>query len=201
MLIDYYARSEGADVKCSSSDPSVDSKIYLMLPYIERFVAETSTCKSVDCYLIKLDSLIYRIEDYFGRERALIVFDKMLKCEEIRESLRPLAGYASEAERLVLSDPRHKLTRKYRDLILTTLKELEPMEKPLGVIRPPLIRIERGEETVEPRRFKPPITPHIQEPTHISGRGTMRKKLIVIIAFLILAAVLVSLALLFRPLY
>jgi len=123
-------------MKCLSQGALLPQEVYSLLPYIENFVKEASLCKSVDGYLTMLDTLLYSIEDYYGRGRARSIVEKIFECDEIRNALRPLINYIDKVEQLALSDPRHNTTRRYLDLIIETLKSQEPVEKSLEVIRP-----------------------------------------------------------------
>jgi hypothetical protein len=176
-------------MKCLSPDPSVSPQVYIISPYIKKFVVGVSTSRTIDGYLTKLDSLIYVIEDYFGEETASMVVGDVLRCEEVRESLRPLAGHVREVERLVLSDPRHKLSRKHIDLILATLEELTPVGEPLDAIRPPIFEVE--EESVEkPRVTTPPIAAYAWDSTRSGRRGSWPGVSVKVVVLLILVAVL-----------
>jgi hypothetical protein len=123
-------------MKCLSQGALLPQEVYSLLPYIENFVKEASLRKSVDGYLTILDTLLYTVEDYYGRGRARSIVEKIFECDEIREALRPLINYVDKVEQLALSDPRHSTTRRYFDLIIETLKSQKPIEKSLEVIRP-----------------------------------------------------------------
>jgi hypothetical protein len=84
------------------------------------------------------------VEDYYGREKAGKIVEKILECEELREALRPLANYIDEVKELA-SNVRHAPTLRYLDILLKTLKELEPVDKLLEVTKSK--RVESLDET------------------------------------------------------
>jgi len=121
-------------MKCLIPDSRVPQDIYPFLQFIRSFTKETPLYRTIDGYLTKLDTLFYSVEDYYGREKASKVVEKILECEELREALRPLANYINEVEELA-SNVRHAPTLRYLDILLKTLKELEPADKLLEVTK------------------------------------------------------------------
>jgi hypothetical protein len=131
-------------MKCLTPDSRVLQDIYPFLQFIRNFAKEAPLYRTIDGYLTKLDTLFYTVEDYYGREKASKIVEKILECEELREALRPLANYIDEVEKLA-SNVRHAPTLRYLDILLKTLKELEPVDKPLEVTKSK--RVESLDET------------------------------------------------------
>lgn len=155
-------------MKCLSEDIVSLEEIYPFLLYIKILVKEAPLYTSIDGYLTKLDTLFYSVEDYYGRGKAREIVKAILECDELREALRPLANYISEVEKLVLNDPRHLPTRRYLDLLIKTLKRIEPLEKPLEITRP---------RTLEPSRAEPHyIQMHVAELPRFELEEQMRNR-------------------------
>jgi hypothetical protein len=121
-------------MKCLTPDSRVSPDIYPFLQFIRNFAKEAHLYRTIDGYLTKLDTLFYSVEDYYGREKAGKIVEEILECEELREALRPLANYINEVKELA-SNVRHAPTLRYLDILLKTLKELEPVDKLLEVTR------------------------------------------------------------------
>jgi hypothetical protein len=121
-------------MKCLTPDSRVPPHIYPFLQFTRNFAKEAPLYRTIDGYLTKLDTLFYSVEDYYGREKAGKIIEKILECEELREALRPLANYINEVEELA-SNVRHAPTLRYLDILLKTLKELEPVDKLLEVTK------------------------------------------------------------------
>ena len=131
-------------MKCLTLDSRVPQDIYPFLQFIRNFAIEAPSYRTIDGYLTKLDTLFYTVEDYYGREKAGKIVEKILECEELREALRPLANYIDEVKELA-SNVRHAPTLRYLDILLKTLKELEPVGKLLEVTKSK--RVESLDET------------------------------------------------------
>jgi hypothetical protein len=131
-------------MKCFTPDSRVPQDIYPFLQFIRNFAIEAPSYRTIDGYLTKLDTLFYTVEDYYGREKAGKIVEKILECEELREALRPLANYIDEVKELA-SNVRHAPTLRYLDILLKTLKELEPVDKLLEVTKSK--RVESLDET------------------------------------------------------
>jgi len=53
-------------MKCLNIDFNADPDLFKASDSIRLFVNDASTCKSVDSYLVKLDTLIVSVEETFG---------------------------------------------------------------------------------------------------------------------------------------
>jgi hypothetical protein len=131
-------------MKCLNIDFSADPDLFKASDSIRLFVNDASTCKSVNCYLMKLDTLIISVEETFGN-KANEVFGKILMCSEVRDSLRPLVEYIEEVKNLSLTDPRHRPVKRYINLLTTTLETLQSTSEKLEITRPPTFQIEQEE--------------------------------------------------------
>jgi len=134
-------------VECLSIDYRTDPDLFTASDFIRLFVNDASTCKSVDCYLMKLDTLIISVEETFGN-KADEVFRRILLCSEVRDTLRPLAEHIEVVEHLALTDPRHRPVKRYINLLTATLKTLQPTSKVLEITRPPTHEIEQKEREI-----------------------------------------------------
>jgi hypothetical protein len=76
-------------LKCSSITLREDPEIYTLMPFIERFVVEVERCNTIDCYLIKLATLVDSVKEHFPRERTRRVLEKIMKCDEVQDSMSP----------------------------------------------------------------------------------------------------------------
>lgn len=134
-------------MKCSSITLREDPEIYTLTPFIEKFVVEVERCSTIDCYLIKLATLVDSIKEHFPRERTRRVLEKIMKCDEVRDSMSPLANYSNITIEIITRDPRHASLRSYIDIITTTLQGIKPKYKQLEVTREPTYRIEEWEKS------------------------------------------------------
>jgi len=134
-------------VECLNIDYRIDPDLFTASDFIRLFVNDASTCKSIDCYLMKLDTLIISIEETFGN-KANEVFRRILLCSEVRDTLKPLAEHIEVVEHLALTDPRHRPVKRYINLLIATLKTLQPTSKILEVTRPPTHEIEQKEREI-----------------------------------------------------
>ena len=64
-------------MKCSSITLREDPEIYTLTPFIEKFVVEVERCSTIDCYLIKLVTLVDSIKEHFPHERTRRVLEKI----------------------------------------------------------------------------------------------------------------------------
>jgi hypothetical protein len=64
-------------LKCSSITLREDPEIYTLTPFIEKFVVEVERCSTIDCYLIKLATLVDSIKEHFPHERTRRVLEKI----------------------------------------------------------------------------------------------------------------------------
>ena len=137
-------------MECLNIDYRADPDLFTALDSIRLFVSGVSTCKSIDCYLMKLDTLIITVEEIFGN-KANEVFRKILLCSEVRDSLGPLAEHIGVVESLALTDPRHRPVKRYLNLLIATLETLQSTSKILEITRPPTYKIEREEREIKSR--------------------------------------------------
>jgi hypothetical protein len=134
-------------VECLNIDYRADPDLFTASDFIRLFINDASTCKSVDCYLMKLDTLIIGVEETFGN-KANEVFRRILLCSEVRDTLRPLAEHIEVVEHLALTDPRHRPVKRYINLLTATLKTLQPTSRILEITRPPTHEIEQKEREI-----------------------------------------------------
>jgi len=143
-LLNIVFNDEGAKIimKCSSIDPHEDFDIFIIEGHIKEFLIGTSFCTTVDCFLMKIGTLFGRIEDDFGLEKSEKVVSKVLKCDEVREALRPLRNYIAPAEKMIMEDPRHARLQRYLPLLIPNIMELAPIKMRLEMKREPLSQLE-----------------------------------------------------------
>lgn len=122
---------------------------------IQVLAEELRYSKSVDGYLVKLSSLVYDLEDYYGDvKKARELFEKILKHPLIVNELKALSCYKDVVEAGIQRDPRIKKLREYADILTRTLSEIPcKEEKQLSISREATFRVEE----VEVRREKRPL--------------------------------------------
>jgi len=175
-------------MECLNIDYRADPDLFTALDSIRLFISEASTCKSIDCYLMKLSTLINSVEETFGN-KAEEVFRKILLCNEVRDSLRPLVEHIEVVESLALTDPRHRPVKRYMNLLITTLGTLQSTSKILEITRPPTYKIEQEEQEIKSQQVqfekrynttpvelasKPSIGPteeYTSPPVHLEGKA------------------------------
>jgi predicted mannosyl-3-phosphoglycerate phosphatase (HAD superfamily) len=69
-----------------------------------------------------------------------------MKCDEVKDSISPLAYYSNITIEIITREPRHASPRSYIDIITTTLQGIKPKYKQLEVSREPTYRIEEWEK-------------------------------------------------------
>ena len=179
-------------MKCSSITLREDPEIYTLTPFIEKFVVEVEKCSTIDCYLIKLATLVDSIKEHFPHERARRVLEKIMKCDEVQDSLSPLAYYRDIAIEIITRDPRHASLRSYIDIIATTLQGIKPKYKQLEVTREPTYRIEKGskEAIVAPRTRRESIGSMREQDVekHVERKTSNFANLLKIVAVIIVAS-------------
>jgi hypothetical protein len=179
-------------LKCSSITLREDPEIYTLTPFIEKFVVEVEKCSTIDCYLIKLATLADSIKEHFPHERARRVLEKIMKCDEVQDSLSPLAYYRDIAIEIITRDPRHASLRSYIDIIATTLQGIKPKYKQLEVTREPTYRIEKGskEAIVAPRTRRESIGSMREQDVekHVERKTSNFANLLKIVAVIIVAS-------------
>ncbi len=120
------------------------SKRIVIESLAEKFSRSVSYCRSVDCFLTKISTLVDDVEDlarYLGVSTVHLL-DQVLT--HASEALKPLNGYRDEVE-LMLSTPRYKHLSRYTQIILSHIGEGKPSVK-LETIRPSTSALEREGE-------------------------------------------------------
>jgi hypothetical protein len=182
-------------LKCSSITLREDPEIYTLTPFIEKFVVEVERCSTIDCYLIKLATLVDSVKEHFPRERTRRVLEKIMKCDEVQDSISPLAYYSNITIEIITRDPRHASLRSYIDIITTTLQSIKPKYKQLEVTREPTYRIEEWEKSskeaiVALRTQRENIGPMREQEVekHVGRKTSNYANLLKIIAVIIIAS-------------
>lgn len=165
-------------------NPAIDRVILMLTQVIRNFVTESRYVRSVDGFLIILGTLVSEAEELASMLglSSEDVLKRVFGCIEVSEALRPLARYASDVERIITADPRHRSLRPYLQLIQSHLSNLSPALVELTISRPPLDIIEKIEED-EKHEFlqhyfkKRPVVPwgRIQDATDIFEPGDSRR--------------------------
>uniref|UniRef100_A0A7C4BDF5 Uncharacterized protein n=1 Tax=Ignisphaera aggregans TaxID=334771 RepID=A0A7C4BDF5_9CREN len=179
-------------MKCLSTHVS-DNDILIAQRSVEMFVNEAKNLSTVDGCLIKLATLVLRLEDVWrDKSRSRKAFEKILMCDEVRDSLRPLTRYTDIVEYLISTNPRYKPLATYADPLLAVLRELEPSEEVLEVTRPATFYIEHAE--AEHQKPQTQASAHVQIPVKVwKRRRGRRKQLAIGVAVALLIALLVVL--------
>jgi len=182
-------------LKCSSITLREDPEIYTLTPFIEKFVVEVERCSTIDCYLIKLATLVDSAKEHFPRERTRRVLEKIMKCDEVQDSMSPLAYYSNITIEIITRDPRHAPLRNYIDIITTTLQGIKPKYKQLEVTREPTYRIEEWEKSskeaiVSLRTQRENIGPMREQEVekHVERKTSNFANLLKIVAVIIIAS-------------
>ncbi len=152
-----------------------------------------SYVRTVDGFLIKLGSLILKIEDYCsgGSCDPEELLNDVLRSAELRKYLGKFSCFKGDIYEAVMSDPRHKKIRKYLGVLRGVLEEIEcvPSEADdIVPVTPPALWVK---ERAEEKRARGPI-----EIIHEGVRGLDVEK--VLIFLLIGAAVIFLLSIIFR---
>ena len=96
----------------------------------ERFLSGIYGCGSIDCYLVRISSLIYDLEDLsrvsgggsVDREYVVEFLRKILL--DAQDKLQALACNLSSTISLIDNDPRYKNIRKYRDEFIDIINSI-----------------------------------------------------------------------------
>lgn len=121
--------------------------------------------RSIDGFLVKLVSIIYEVEDYCDKYScdSIGVFKSILMDESLDRVLSRFSCYLGEIVEAINTDPRHKILRKYIEVIKETLGSKKCVEE--GVVetftpqatwikeRAETIVVEPTEIRVKHRRF------------------------------------------------
>ena len=93
---------------------------------LEKFLKDIDTCRSIDCYLTKLSSAVFALEDYLQGNPFVEMTNEglvrdFLYNEDVQRVLANLADYWNVVARRIQSDVRFKNLRRYEDLILEAI--------------------------------------------------------------------------------
>lgn len=129
-------------------------------PFIRQLVIDfrdsLSYVRTVDGFLIKLGSLILRIEDYCsnGACDPEEFLDNILRSVELKKYLERFSCFRGDIYEAVMSDPRHKKIRKYLNVLRRVLEEIKcvPSEATdIVPVTPPALWVK---ERVEEKRSR-----------------------------------------------
>jgi hypothetical protein len=139
-------------------DVNLDFVRYLVEEWVDSVRGTLEGASTIDTYLIKLSTLISKLEEFY-QARTSTVLRIALGFDDVKYLLGPLANYIYDVKNIIERDPRHKLLRKYEDVIIEALRNTPPRHKQLIDVRPPLryleeVRISYG------GRSRPPTTPY-----------------------------------------
>ncbi len=108
--------------------------------YIEKYVDELGTAlsyiHSIDGFLIKLGTVVHELEEMCRDNEecsTVSIIREILKHPELRKRLSRFSCYTGEIIEIINSDPRHKILRKYVDVIRECLEDIECVEENKGV--------------------------------------------------------------------
>ncbi len=120
--------------------------------YIEILQYSLSYVKSLDGFLVKLDSIVYELEDICRREGCdpVSLFRNIISSNELREVLSRFSCYRGEIIESIRNDPRHRILRKYLDILSNVLENIECVEEgSIETVVPPATWVkEEGERIV-----------------------------------------------------
>lgn len=143
---------------CLDGHPN-DPVVLTLQPKIREFVIKIKNAESVDGILVAFGTLVFDLEEISPLLKLTSgdALEKVFRCVEVSEALRPLAGHVDLVEHMVSTDPRHRIIRPYLRTLLNYLNSLPPVPAPLVVARPPLHEIERygRYKRIEPRYIPP----------------------------------------------
>ncbi len=132
-------------------------------------------CKSIDCYLVRISSLVYELEDLSRisdnpREYVTGFLRDILA--GLHDYLQPLACNIAGTMGLIDGDPRFKIIRKYRGEfldILNNIKCVNPASLPLKIERPP-----PGYSEPPP---SPPYVSYVDTMPEVKPRGSIGRRI------------------------
>jgi len=152
-----------------------------------------SYVRTVDGFLIKLGSLILRIEDHCsnGACDPEELLNDVLRSAELKKYLEKFSCFKGDIYEAVMSDPRHKKIRKYLDVLRGVLEEIECVHSEavdIVPVTPPALWVK---ERAEEKYARGPI-----EIIHESVRWLNLEKVLIIL--LISAAIIFLLSIILR---
>ncbi|MCD6301126.1 MAG: hypothetical protein J7L82_03545 [Staphylothermus sp.] len=121
---------------------------------LEKFLKDIDTCKSVDCFLIKLSSAIFSLEDYLKGNPYVEKTDEELVLdflynEDVQRVLADLADFKDLVLAKIHGDVRFRNLRKYDELLVEAItsasQKYNPRTSLFTVKRDALWRIEQEE--------------------------------------------------------
>ena len=108
--------------------------------YIEKYVDELgyalSYIHSIDGFLIKLGTVAHELEETCRDNEecsTASIIREILKHPKLRKKLSHFSCYTGEIIKIINTDPRHKILRKYVDVIKECLEHIECVEEDKGV--------------------------------------------------------------------
>ncbi len=114
----------------------------------EVFANELETVRTIDGYLVKLDSVVYKLRELCSEDKDCVkeYLTVVLNNGRVKNQMRALACHVEDAISLISSSPRFRGLRIYVDELRNYLATIECNEgKPLRVTREPVFRIEYAE--------------------------------------------------------
>ncbi len=107
--------------------------------------------RSIDGFLIKIGSIVYELENQCrnGSCDPMEVFKKIIFDRELEENLSRFACYKEEIYNAIISDPRHKILRRYITVLMERLNSLKCVEeKPVETLTPPSTWFKESHEPI-----------------------------------------------------
>ncbi|MET1160353.1 MAG: hypothetical protein ABWW65_05275 [Thermoprotei archaeon] len=95
--------------------------------HVLRLKRTLSYVRSIDGFLVKIGGFVYELEDMCrdGGCDPRLILEEVLSSSELYDSLARFSCYRSEIINAITSDPRHKILRKYLDVIHKVLSNIE----------------------------------------------------------------------------
>lgn len=133
------------------------------------FIESINYCRSVECFLIKLSSIVDRIEDWcrYSKYTPSYVFNTFISMPRVSRVLSPLACYIDDVRSLA-QQIRFKKLSNYIPLLLNHLVQIpcSNPEKIREIERPPMYILEHTT----------PHDIHLEVPYHSHSRGHQDNK-------------------------
>ncbi|MCD6301143.1 MAG: hypothetical protein J7L82_03630, partial [Staphylothermus sp.] len=114
------------------SDPSG----YFAEKYVDELDYALSYIHSIDGFLVKLGTIVHELEDICKDSEECNVHSiikEILMHPKLRKSLSSFSCYTGEIVEMINSDPRHKVLRKYVNILKESLEQIECVKKGRGV--------------------------------------------------------------------
>lgn len=127
---------------------------------IKRYVAELADSltyvRSIDGFLIKLGTIVLSLEDECrGTSNCdpSILLKNILQHDKVSRNLSRFSCYVEEIINTIMRDPRHKVMRKYIDILRDVLEKITCVESPeVERVTPPALWLKEHEEHVQRTR-------------------------------------------------